>query len=576
MTSFSVEKFSFDLDSVESFELADAKHSNWPVVYILNNDSQVYVGESLNVANRMRQHLKNEEKRNLKQVRIVLDTTFNKSVCLHLESYLVQLFSGDGQYEVINRNNGIQDRNYFNRKFYQNKFEEIFERLKDQECLYKRSIPEIINSDLFKLSPFKSLNHDQAIAVEDILTGLFSDFVGGFGHPMIVQGGPGTGKTIIAMYLLKILDDIRRYNPDDPVSEDDLFNEFFTEENRRYLEGMKIGIVVPQQSLRKSVERVFKLIPGLGAANVLSPYDVGMSEEKFGVLVVDEAHRLNQRANQSAASLNKKFADINVKLFGEDLPTYTQLDWVLKQSNHCILLLDTGQTVRPADLPDELTKALISDAEIFGRLYPLQTQMRVKAGREYVENVRSIFKGLASNISLDMTGYDLRFFNDLGEMYEAIKQRDEEHGLSRLVAGYAWPWKSKLNRDDYDIELDGVQLRWNSTDKDWINQPGSVEEVGSIHTVQGYDLNYAGVIIGEDIYLDLDSNIPQFDRSHYFDKKGKENNPKRGIIYTNEDILTYVRNIYSVLMTRGIMGTYVYVCDKELKKYLENAFLGNR
>jgi DUF2075 family protein len=105
------------------------------------------------------------------------------------------------------------------------------------------------------------------------------------------------------------------------------------------------------------------------------------------------------------------------------------------------------------------------------------------------------------------------------------------------------------------------EMRWNTTTTDWINSPKSVEEVGSIHTVQGYDLNYVGVIIGNDLRYDPAAGKLVFDRTNYHDKKGRENNPKLGIKYTDEDLLEYVKNIYSVLLTRGIRGTYVYICD---------------
>lgn len=153
-------------------------------------------------------------------------------------------------------------------------------------------------------------------------------------------------------------------------------------------------------------------------------------------------------------------------------------------------------------------------------------------------------------------------------MRDAIIERDQEFELSRLVAGYAWEWKSKRDKNALDIEIDGLQLQWNSTDKDWINSRNSVHEVGSIHTVQGYDLNYVGVIIGPDLRMDPLSGHVYFDRSNYFDKKGLENNPRLGIKYSDQDILEYIRNIYAVLLTRGIRGTFIYVCDELLRDYL--------
>jgi DUF2075 family protein len=150
-----------------------------------------------------------------------------------------------------------------------------------------------------------------------------------------------------------------------------------------------------------------------------------------------------------------------------------------------------------------------------------------------------------------------------------IRLRDAESGLSRLVAGYAWEWKTKNDKTAYDIEIEGSRLRWNSVQTDWIASSKSIEEVGSIHTVQGYDLSYAGVIIGPDLRYDTAAGKLVAHRDSYFDKKGKENNKRLNKVYSDDDLLRFIRNIYAVLLTRSIHGTYVYVCDPALRAYLK-------
>ncbi len=572
MTSFNLERFPFASDTIRAWGATNPRHRNWPVVYVMNNDREVYVGESLNAEGRMRQHLEADSKKHLGWVRVVLDNTFNKSACLDLESFLIRMFSGDGQFQVLNQNAGITDADYYDRETYQKTFDEVFEQLRTHEHLFQRTLPEIINSDLFKLSPFKALNHDQAIAVEDILEGLFTDLAADAPSTVVVQGNPGTGKTVVAIYLLKLLEDIRRHNPEEPLDSDSIFSDFFTAGHAELLTSLKVGIVVPQQSLRESISRVFALTPGLHRNLVLTPFGVGDSDEKFDLLIVDEAHRLSQRANQPSGPLNKKFADINHKLFGFDDPNVTQLDWIRKQSAHTILMLDTGQSVRPADLPEKTTRALLAEAARDGRIYPLVSQMRIAATQDYVGYVRAVLGDNPPTTPESFDGYDLRFFDDLGAMRHEILNREHEQGLSRLVAGYAWPWRSKKDKAAFDIELDGERLRWNSTQRDWINSTNSIDEVGSIHTVQGYDLNYAGVIIGKDLRYDVARGRIVFDRAEYHDKKGRENNPKLGVTYSDDDLLQYVRNIYTVLLTRGIRGTYVYVCDPALRAHLRTYF----
>ncbi|MBN9140064.1 MAG: DUF2075 domain-containing protein [Micrococcales bacterium] len=486
--------------------------------------------------------------------------------CLDLESHLIRWFAGDGRYTVLNGNEGITDAAYFDRDTYRESFRDVFERLRE-EGLFARSIPEIENDDLFKLSPFKALTRDQAIAVEDILDGLFADLGTGARTTSVVQGNPGTGKTIVAIFLMKLLADIRDYDDAELRPEDSMLAEYFVPENRELLREFRMALVVPQQSLRKSIQRVFKKTPKLHPSMVLSPFQAGSAEKPFDLLLVDEAHRLGQRSNQSSGPLNKQFTDITTRLFGHDDKWKTQLDWLLAQSDHRILMLDTDQSVRPSDLSAATTARLIAEARDNDRLYPLTSQMRVKAGADYVAYVRALLRGEPTG-SIDLGEYDLRFFDDLGAMRRELLTRESEHGLARLVAGYAWDWRSKKDKSAYDIELDGLRLRWNTTATDWVHSPTSVDEVGSIHTVQGYDLNYAGVIIGPDLRLDPATGRIVADRESYRDQRGKENNPTLGLVYTDEDLLRYIVNVYAVLLTRGIRGTYVYVVDAGLRERL--------
>ncbi|GAA3007422.1 DUF2075 domain-containing protein [Microbacterium aurantiacum] len=574
MTPFELERLDFSQPSVSSWAAGDERRRNWPVVYVLDGSGSpgqgsVYVGETVNAVGRLKQHLANPAKSSFRRVRVVIDETFNKSVCLDLESHLIRWLAGDGKFAVMNGNEGIIDARYYERDLYRESFRDIFEKLR-ADGIFHRSISEIENSDLFKLSPFKVLTSEQAIAVEDIVEGLLDDLRSGATSTSVIEGHPGTGKTIVAIFLMKLLADIGDHDDTDEVEPDSMFAEFFVPENRELLRGLRIGLVVPQQSLRESIKRVFRKTPKLTDRQILTPFDIGESDQRWDVLIVDETHRLNQRANQSSGVNNKRFVTINEELFGSDDVSKTQLDWIRAQSAHQVYLLDVEQTVRPADLPRVTLRELAETARSNHRRYPLATQMRVRAGSDYVEFVRAVLRGEhRDQPAPDFGEYDFRLFNDLGEMRQAILDREAESGLARLVAGYAWDWKSRSDKTAYDIEIDGVRLRWNSQAKDWINSPGSVNEVGSIHTVQGYDLNYAGVVIGNDLRFDAERGCLYVDRESYRDAKGKENNKQLGIVYSDEDLLEFIRNIYGVLMTRGIRGTYVYVCDSALRTHVE-------
>ena len=495
-----------------------------------------------------------------------MDDTFNKSVCLDLESYLIRLLAGDGKFQVMNLNDGITDANYFDRSRYRELFLEICERLREQG-LFAKTTSEIENSDLFKLSPFKALNMDQIVSVRTLLGNLIVDMASKTTSASVIRGDPGTGKTIVAIFLIKLLRDIAVAEIDDGLTADSPFAEFFTPRNRNLLEKVRVGLVIPQQSLRCSVQKVFKSTPNLKQSMVMSPFQVGESPWRFDVLIVDETHRLGQRANQSSGPLNKKFATINVSIFGNDDNEHTQLDWIEKKSDHQIYLLDPAQSIRPADLPIHKQEALIRSAKDSDHYFELNSQMRVRGHGDYIGYIRSLLSFEPPPSRLEFPDYELRLFDDIHRFRSEIIRRDTEVGLSRVVAGFAWPWKSKKNQKAFDIEIDGLGLRWNSSPVDWINSPSSRYEVGSIYTVQGYDLNFAGVIIGPDLRYDPKTKRLLADRQSYFDVKGKENNVRLGITYTDDDLLVFLTNIYGVLLTRGILGTYVYVCDINLRSY---------
>lgn len=570
MTNFRIERRNFSPQEIELLSQSGDHFTNWPVVYTLNDSRSVYVGESRSVASRMRQHMKSSEKSGLDRMHLVIDDTFHKSACLDLESFLIRLFAGEGRFQVLNGNAGVSDSDYYDRSKYTGSFNLIFEELR-REGLFERSIPEIVNSDLFKFSPFKALNNDQAGAVGEILDGLLDDIDCGKPSTSVIQGDPGTGKTIIAIYLMKLLRDIQLSQEGENFDSDSIFSDYFVEGNRDLIADIKIGLVIPQQSLRSTVKKVFSRTPSLQPGMVLSPFDLSPSEESYDLLIVDEAHRLSQRANQPSGPQNKKFREITEALFGVDDLSVTQLDWVRRSSKHQILLVDAEQSVRPADLPKNAVRSLIEHSRVEKKFYPLQSQMRVRGGPDYITYIRGILSSKPP-VPSRVDNYDFRFFDDLSEMHREIRMRESEVQLARLVAGFAWPWKSKSDPTAFDIEIDGYRLRWNQAQTDWINSPTSVNEVGSIHTVQGYDLNYAGVVIGPDLRFDLETQSIVIDRASYFDKKGKENNPKLGLVYSDSDLLRYIVNIYAVLMTRGMRGTYVYVHDKALREYFRPFF----
>ena len=567
MTSYEIKRTKFEPNSVSTLVKTDTRLKNWPVVYILTSSKEVYVGETLDYNKRMSQHLKTVEKNKLDVTHVVIHEKFNKSVCLELESILINLFTGDGKKTVLNANHGIVDADYYQRDSYREIFNEIFESLRSSYGLFSQSKPDIENSDLYKYSPFKQLNEEQ----ENVVTSLSERIISSLSdkksplQEFIIQGGAGTGKTILAVYLIKLIAD---YSSERPITTEEDALPLTQAATKRPL---RIGIVIPQSSLRQTIKRVFKSVDGLSNKMVLSPFDVPKivlnENAKYDLLIVDEAHRLNRFSTQANGSVFKMYRDNNRALYGEsdkEGDQHNQLDWMRTCSKNLVLLLDPTQAVRPADMSCKGWESVIAES-ITNKLYfQLHSQMRMKLSEidKYKALIDALFgdRPIEESDVPDFSGYDFRIFTNFKEMHEALTRREEEYGLSRMVAGYAWPWISKGDKSDsapYDFELDGVSMRWNRTVESWVHSPTAFQEVGSIHTIQGYDLNYAGVIIGSDVELD-ESGKYRVNKNNYHDKRGKANNKVANEKTTPERLRRYVANIYKVLLTRGIRGTYIY------------------
>lgn len=506
---------------------------SWPMLYVLENGKEAYVGESTSIINRMNQHKASVEKQNFETAHFIYSKEFNKSVTYDYESKLIQLLAADDNFIIMNRNAGIADKEYFNKEYYDQKFLNLWDYLRTSN-LARHTINEIKNSDLFKYSPYKELNESQMDAVNEIFSAIKMDSK----TPIVINGMPGSGKTIVAIYLFKFLKD-------------------FTDENgEQTFKNKKMALVVPQTSLRKTIKNLFKHIYGLKAAEVISPSEV--AKQKYDIVLVDEAHRLHQRKNIQ----NYKAHDENNRLLGLSKES-TELDWILKNVKCPVLFFDKNQIVGPYCITHEILKETIEKhhKRRVHTYFELTTQMRVKGGNEYLDYISSILN-TSNNSKKKFEKYEFYLVDKFLDFENILYEKEKQKGLSRMVAGYAWPWISKNDKTLKDIEIEKSRRMWNNRTEDWINCETSIDEVGCIHSVQGYDLNYAFVIIGKDLKYDKEKNRIVIDPDSYFDKNGKNT-------AGYEELLQYIKNVYYVLMTRGIEGTYLYVCDEGLKEYLK-------
>lgn len=534
----------------------------WPVVYIIEDDEkgQAYIGESTNICTRICDHWNNTERRALKNIYIIFNKVFNKSVILDLEAFLIGYIVADGKYRLQNGNGGQHVHNYYLRDEYQREFRHIWQLLQD-EGVVRHGITLLENQDLFKYSPYKILNLDQFNVAVQILTDLKYDLGNNNqSRSFIIDGGAGTGKSILGIYLLKLLIDAKS-SPAWTAEEEAL------DENLSYIIGhlspnLRVGYVVPTQSFRETLKKVFDGIQGLDSKMVLSPEDVANSGEGlYDLLIVDESHRLRRRR----ALFNYGSYDKANKALELDEEA-TELDWILKKSRYQLFFYDSRQSVKPSDV--EALRFFSLSQQEDTRNYKLTSQMRCKGGNDYIEYINNILECQQEEMLTFGSSYELLLFEDVEDMVSAIKEKNNKMGLCRNMAGYAWPWKthkmklSKIQKEGlYDIEIENKyevnnahKYIWNTTQRDWINSENSINEIGCIHTTQGYDLNYAGVIIGWEIDYDPINNIITVSKDMYQDAKGKEK--------VDEKILrNYIKNIYATLLERGMYGTYIYVCN---------------
>lgn len=570
--SFQIKNYSFDQSTINNLATADHLEENWPVVYQIYNNQQIYIGETTNLKNRMNQHLANAEKSSLKHgsLKVVFDETFNKSAALDLESYLIQYFSGDGKFRVLNRNDGMCDRDYYGRENYRKTFEEIWNRLRELKIADK-TISEINNSELFKFSPYKNLNFEQLNVVTEIVQNIDEAITSNTKSLSVIDGDAGTGKTIVIMYLAKLLADLQSFdNKNDDIDDESNFNIFFELENiNQKFKNKSIALVIPQPSLCGRIRKIFDKID-LGDADIriFSPIQFGKSDDDFDITLVDEAHLLKVGVT---GTLGKQVHEIDQKIFG-NTDIHSELEWIMAKSKNVVMVFSDQQRIRPANISK--SDILKYSDEYNMREYWLKTQMRSLGGKKYIDYIHDILSNNLRPTQKEIfKNFEAKIFTNIQDFVTAIQKRESEYGLSRMVAGFAWKWSSKENKREYDIRIDGMEFRWNSTQNNWIGSKNAPEEVGSIYTVQGDDLNYVGIIIGNDLLYRNGKLI--FNREACADS-GAMKRSQRQVVnneqISEDDMLEQVLRTYRILMNRAVKGVYIYACDEELKHYLTDYF----
>ena len=409
---------------------------------------------------------------------------------------------------------------------------EILYRIDHGKIRPSKSLQNAIGSMLKGNREFIMLD-EQKVAYEEILRlSLLSqkDFKK---RTIIVQGGPGTGKSVIAINLLAELtqrDQMVQY-----VSKNSAPRQV-------YLKKLK------GQMKKSSVDNMFK---GSGTYT-----ETG--ENVAHTLLVDEAHRLNEKSGM--------FQNL-----GEN-----QIKEIIHTAYCSVFFIDESQRVTMSDIGsvEEIEKwASLAKSEI--HYLELSSQFRCNGSDGYLawlDDVLDIRE--TANYDLDGIDYDIRICNSPDEMRNLVIEKNSFSNRARILAGYCWEWykKEQNNSDYHDIKIGDFEMSWNlGSGEPFAVSDTSINEVGCIHTSQGLEFDYVGVIIGDDIRYENGKIVTDFncrartDQSLKGIKKLYKENPKEALERADE----IIKNTYRTLLTRGMKGCYIYCTDPGMEKYLK-------
>lgn len=552
---FEISKIEFNNSGLNSIQSQYFVTENWPIVYILNNNgvSQAYVGETIDTNSRIFTHLQSPSKSHLKEAHLISSKKFNKSATLDIESNLIKYLHADGKYKLLNGNLGLVNHSYYQREeFYSDLFKNIWNGL-ISNGIAQHSLEYISNSDLFKYSPYKTLSIDQRKNLMLIIDALLSENK----KSILVEGGAGTGKTILAIFLFKLM----------LTSDEDFNYREFGEDEKEFIDKVKqlkekflnpsMALVIAMSSFRKTIKKVFQNIQGLRQDMVIGPSDLANSS--YDLLFIDESHRLRKRVNLT----NYASFDNTARALGLDPIRTNELEWTILKSKKAIYFYDPSQSIKPSDVnPKEFINLKNrNDTSTIG----LFSQFRSKGGNGYVQFINDLLskKIESDNFKYFDKNYDVLLFDSFKEFVSNLRLKNEQYQLCRFVAGYGWKWISKNDNTKFDIVIDGLKFQWNLDNIEFILKDNNAEQIGCIHTTQGYDLNYVGIIFGPEIILNPKNNEIEILRNNYFDTNGQNT-------ITDINVLkNYIINIYKTIMLRGILGCYIYVCDENLRNYFK-------
>lgn len=575
-------------------------HLEYPSVYLVRSrrrlkfggEFTVYVGETNDIRKRTWQHLRQDPKtrsdwlefRDADDVEmyVIGHPYFNKSLTLDIENRFLHYL--DACKSVVRHNNrrSNEQRAYYTLDYLDSIFEKVWDELRAFEPELFDDKDDITSSAIFKASPFHKLSPEQLDAQNQIFEAINDaldprDSAGDDGHKLIlVSGEAGSGKTVLISsifngVMMGVEDEDERFrmlaiNPDlDGTGIDGYLVSGHKNDGGQlavYKEIIKKAGI--PRSRGKNPDRVYSPSSFI---NQFSP------EDPADVVLIDEAHLL---LTQKALG------------YYSEQP---QIEAILDRAKVVVAVYDPKQTLETPQHWEVPVEEYFAD-RLAQPPIQLTNQLRLKADPVTIDWIRSFVDlGVVKPIPSDGQGYELKVFSNPADLEAAVRHKDSlvENNLSRLIATYDWEYRSgQRNERDPDgiwfVDVphpEGpIRLPWNLQVKDertdrrlayrkaWSETPATVREVGSTYTIQGFDLNYAGVILGPSVtFRDGHIVIDPSKSAHKkaVQKRSFADGSKRSF---GEEL---IRNELNVLLTRGTKGTYIYAVDDQLREALLQA-----
>lgn len=532
MKTLEIKTMPFTKNSIDS--LSGKPYSDYPVVYFLNNNKLVYIGETVAVRNRLKNHLKNSQRKSLNKMTLIIHEKFNRSATYNIETKLINYFLADERYELQNKSQTANSvsHNYYDKPFYnENVFNEIWDQLREKEIVtHSREVIE--NKDIFKLSPFKELSTDQIELKDKIIEVCEENINNGKPFVFLVKGEAGTGKSVVLSAVFNRIQELAKEKSSDLYDSNNFLLVNHTEMLKTYQKiAGKIKIL-----RKKDFDKPTSFINKRKKAN-----------QKADIVFVDEAHLLLTRPDR-------------FNNFNED----NHLEEIMEHSKIVILVFDDKQVLKMKSYWDE-NKLLSLVEGVKSEEYILKNQFRMNASEDMINWIDQFVEKKITPIPKEET-FDFQIFESADRMYKKIREKNKEVGLTRLVSTF--DYVHKKDGGTYYITEGKFKLPWNTTmgDTTWAERQETINEVGSIYTIQGFDLNYVGVILGPSVTYDEEKNELKIITEDYKDTEAFRGRDE----FKNPESIKekIILNSLNVLLKRGIKGLYIFASDRKLRTYL--------